>query len=54
MGFNPQVSLAARALFNLNAHSETVFSLLEEKGVHLMGLRCPIHPLTVKISPMVA
>jgi len=34
------------ALFNLNAHSGTVFSHSYEKIVHLMGY-CHIHPLKV-------
>jgi hypothetical protein len=37
-----------RVLFNLNAHCSTVFSLSDEKDVHLVGQRCPVHPLEVK------
>jgi hypothetical protein len=32
----------ARAEFNLNAHCRTVFSLLDEKDVHLMSKHYPI------------
>jgi hypothetical protein len=42
-----QVSAAARALFNINAHSRTVFSLSDRKDVHLMEQLCPVHPLKV-------
>ena len=35
--FKCQVSAAATALFNLNTHSGTMFSLLDKRDVHLMG-----------------
>jgi hypothetical protein len=35
--FNSQGFAAAGALFSLNAHSRTAFSLLGGKDVHLMG-----------------
>jgi len=37
---NVRFLLLAEALFNLNVPCGTVFSLLEEKGVHLMEC-CP-------------
>jgi hypothetical protein len=43
--FKCQVSAAARALFNLNAHYEAVFSDLVIKNVHLRGQHCCIHLL---------
>jgi hypothetical protein len=38
----------AGALFNLNAHCRTLFSLLDKKGIHLIGECCPVCPLKVK------
>jgi hypothetical protein len=47
MSFKCQVSAAARALFNSNAHEATMFSLEKEKGAHLMGqLHCNCHYVT--------
>jgi len=36
--FKCQVPAVAKALFNLNAHYGTTFSLLDKEYVHLMGL----------------
>jgi len=41
---------AAGALFNLNAHCGTLFSLSYEKEVLLMGWHCPVCPFRVKVS----
>jgi len=41
---------AAGALFNLNAHCGTLFSLSYEKDVLLMGQHCPVCPFIVKVS----
>jgi len=46
--FKYQLSAAARALFNLNAHHRIFFFLWVKKDVHLKG-HCPIHPLKVNI-----
>jgi hypothetical protein len=46
--FKCHVSVAAGALFNLNAHCKAMFSLSDEKNVHLMGQCCPIYKLKVK------
>jgi hypothetical protein len=35
----------ARAVFSLNAHCRTVFSLSDEKDVHLMSQHSPIDSL---------
>lgn len=39
---------AAGAPFSLNAHCWTVFSLLDEKDVHVMGQHCPVCLFKVK------
>jgi hypothetical protein len=39
----------ARTLFHLNAHSGTVFSLSDDKDVHLMGHCSPICLLEAKM-----
>jgi hypothetical protein len=41
--------LLAKALFSLNAHCRTVCSLLDGKGVHLMGKHYPYSLLKVSI-----
>ena len=40
--FNCQISAAVGALFNLNAHSKRVDSLLDKTGVEWLGQCCPI------------
>jgi hypothetical protein len=35
----------AGALFTFSAHCGTVFSVSDEKDVHLMGQCCPVHAL---------
>jgi hypothetical protein len=45
--FKSHVSAVARALFNLNPHCGTAFSLLDEKDIHSMGQHCPVHLLKV-------
>jgi hypothetical protein len=41
--------LLAKALFSLDAHFRTVFSLLNGKGVHVMGQHYPYSLLKVSI-----
>jgi hypothetical protein len=40
-----QLSAVAGALYSLNIYCETMFFLLHEKSVPLMGPHCSIHPL---------
>ena len=37
----------AGAVFNLNAHGGTVFSVLDKRDVPLIGRHCPVHPFKV-------
>jgi hypothetical protein len=46
--FKRQFSAVATLLFNLNSHCGTVFSLSDEKDVHLMGQHCAVCLLKVK------
>jgi hypothetical protein len=43
-----QVSPVAGALFSLNAHCGTVFSILDKNDKHLMGQSCPLCLLQVE------
>jgi hypothetical protein len=40
----------AGALFNLNAHCRTAFSLWDEKNIHSLGQHCPTYPVKVKLN----
>lgn len=48
--FESHIAAAAGAVFSLNAHYKTAFSLLDEKPVHLMGQQSPIFLVKVKIN----
>lgn len=45
--FKYHVSAVARAMFSLNTHCGTMFSLLDENDIHLMVQCLPICPLKV-------
>jgi len=46
--FKSQFPSVSGALFTFNAYGQKMFSLLDERGVHLMGQCCPIFLLKVK------
>ena len=46
----PHIPGVAGALFNLNAHCRTAFSLWDEKNIHSLGQHCPTCPLKVKLN----
>jgi len=48
--FESHIAAAAGAVFNLNAHCKTEFSLSGEKHVHVMGQQSPIFLVKGKIS----